>query len=94
MSWRPACPQCREPVPFGLTLRRGRAFPCRRCGASLLLAKGGLFAALAAFAALSLLSRGLRGIPHGWLLIALLFLVLIVAEYLLLEPKIAKDRRP
>ena len=94
MSWRPACPQCREVVPFGSTLRRGRAFPCRRCGAPLLLPKAGLLAVLAAFAVLSLLARGLLRVRHGWLLVVLLFAVLIAAEYLLAEPKIAKEREP
>ena len=92
MSWRPACPQCRDPVPFGSTLRRGRVFRCRRCGAPLIVAKPRLWMALAAFVLLILLLRGLRGIPYGWLLVALLSAALVVADYLLVEPRLAKDR--
>jgi hypothetical protein len=57
------------------------------------LPKIGLFVALAAFVALALFLRGLRGVPHGWLLFALLALALIVADYLRIEPKIAKGQR-
>lgn len=92
MSWRPTCPQCRHPIPFSSTLRRGRTFRCRRCGAPLLLARPGLLAVLAAVAVLGLVTRGLWGVPHGGLLAVLLFAVLIFAEYLLAKPKIAKER--
>jgi hypothetical protein len=94
MSWRPACPQCRHPIPFGSTLRRGRTFRCRRCGAPLLLTKPGLRAVLAAVAVLGLVTRGLWGVRHGLLLVVLLFAILIFADYLLAKPKIAKDREP
>jgi len=94
MSWRPACPQCRQPVPFGSTLLRGRIFRCRRCGAPLIVAKPRLLVALAVFLLVILLLRGLRGIPYGWLLFALLAAVLVVADYLLVEPKLAKAREP
>jgi DNA-directed RNA polymerase subunit RPC12/RpoP len=93
MSWRPACPQCRDTVPFGSTLRRGRVFRCRRCGAPLIVAKPRLLVALAAFLLLILLLRGLRGVPHGWLLFALLSAVLVAADYLLVKPKLARDRQ-
>ena len=94
MSWRPACPQCRQSVSFGSTLLRGRVFRCRRCAAPLIVAKPRFLVALAAFLLLSLLLRMLRGVPHGWLLFVLLALVLIVADYLLVEPKLAKEGEP
>ena len=79
-----ACPQCGEPVPFGRTqLRRGKPFPCGRCGAELIVPKGSVGLAVLVFAALAFLSDR---VPFA--AIALLLVAGALVEWLLVRVRI------
>lgn len=55
---RGGCPRCRATISFARTMfGRGKPFPCRSCGAPIVVAKGATSLAVAAFAILSFLSK-------------------------------------
>lgn len=86
-SSRGGCPRCGKTVPFlEATLRRGRPFRCKECASSLVIAKMAVNVGIAAFTAVSFLSRR---IPVT--VIALLVAGAAIAEWLLAKVQLADE---
>jgi DNA-directed RNA polymerase subunit RPC12/RpoP len=95
MAFGPDCPRCGNPVSFwSVQFGRGKAFACGRCGQRLVVPKAGTFVALGLFALLFANRGWFAERPYGWLIFALILLLLGIAEYMLLKVRAVGQSEP